>query len=60
MGGPIAVVCDGDMVSIDIENRVLKVDLTDEEIKRRLEAWKPKPPRITKGYLARYSPTPME
>jgi len=60
VGGPIAVVCDGDAVSIDIANRVLKVNLTDEEIKRRLEAWKPKPPRVTKGYLARYSPTPME
>jgi len=60
VGGPIAVVRDGDAVSIDIANRVLKVNLTDEEIKRRLEAWKPKPPRVTKGYLARYSPTPME
>jgi dihydroxy-acid dehydratase len=60
VGGPIAVVRDGDVVSIDIANRVLKVNLTDEEIKRRLEAWKPKPPRVTKGYLARYSPTPME
>jgi dihydroxy-acid dehydratase len=60
VGGPIAAVCDGDMVSIDIANRVLKVDLTDEEIKRRLEAWKPMKPKITKGYLARYSPTPME
>jgi len=60
VGGPIAVIRDGDAVSIDIANRVLKVNLTDEEIKRRLEAWKPKPPRVTKGYLARYSPTPME
>jgi len=60
VGGPIAVIRDGDVVSIDIADRVLKVDLTDEEIKRRLEAWKPKPPRVTKGYLARYSPTPME
>ena len=60
VGGPIAVIRDGDMVSIDIENRVLKVDLTDEEIKRRLEAWKPRKPKVTKGYLARYSPTPME
>ena len=60
VGGPIAVIRDGDMVSIDIANRVLKVDLTDEEIKQRLEAWKPRKPKITKGYLARYSPTPME
>ena len=60
VGGPIAVIRDGDMVSIDIANRVLTVDLTDEEIKQRLEAWKPRKPKITKGYLARYSPTPME
>jgi dihydroxy-acid dehydratase len=56
-GGPIAVVENGDKITIDIANRLLKVDLTDEEIKKRLEAWKPKPPRITKGYLTRYTPT---
>lgn len=60
VGGPIAVIRDGDLVSIDIANRVLKVDLTNEEIKQRLESWKPRKPKITKGYLARYSPTPME
>jgi dihydroxy-acid dehydratase len=59
-GGPIAVVKNGDTITIDIANRVLSVDLTDEEVKKRLEAWKPKPPRITKGYLTRYSPTPTE
>jgi dihydroxy-acid dehydratase len=56
-GGPIAVVKNGDKITIDIENRLLKIDLTDEEIKKRLEAWKPKPTRITKGYLTRYAPT---
>ncbi len=59
-GGPIAVVKNGDKITIDIANRVLSVDLTEEEIKKRLEAWEPKPPRITKGYLTRYSPTPIE
>ena len=59
-GGPIAVVKNGDAITIDISNRALNVDLTGEEIRKRLEAWKPKPPRITKGYLTRYSPTPME
>ena len=59
-GGPIAVIRDGDMVSIDIADRVLSVDLTDEEITRRLEAWKPRKSRVIKGYLARYSPTPTE
>jgi len=56
-GGPIAVVKNGDKITIDIAKRLLKIDLTDEEIKKRLEAWKPKPPRITKGYLTRYTPT---
>ncbi|MEM2999827.1 MAG: dihydroxy-acid dehydratase [Candidatus Bathyarchaeia archaeon] len=59
-GGPIAIVKDGDKITIDIPNRVLKLELTDQEIAKRLAAWKPKKPRVTKGYLARYSPTPME
>jgi dihydroxy-acid dehydratase len=59
-GGPIAVIQNGDTITIDISNRALNVDLTEQEIKKRLEAWKPKLPRITKGYLTRYSPTPTE
>ncbi|MBT0159822.1 dihydroxy-acid dehydratase [Candidatus Bathyarchaeota archaeon A05DMB-2] len=56
--GPIAVVKQGDVIVVDIPNRALNVELSDEEIRKRLAAWKPKPPRITKGILARYSPTP--
>ena len=56
-GGPIAIVKNGDTITIDISNRVLKLDLTEKEIEKRLQAWKPKPARITKGYLSRYSPT---
>jgi dihydroxy-acid dehydratase len=59
-GGPIAVIKDGDTITIDISDRVLKVELTEQEIKKRLAAWKPKKPRVTKGYLTRYSPTPTE
>lgn len=55
--GPIAIIKNGDTITIDIPNRILKVELTEQEIKKRLETWKPKPPRITKGYLARYSST---
>ena len=58
--GPIAILRNGDTITIDIPNRTLKAELSDEEIKKRLAAWKPKPPRITKGYLARYKPTPTE
>jgi dihydroxy-acid dehydratase len=58
--GPIAILENGDTITIDIPNRTLKAELSDEEIKKRIAAWKPKPPRITKGYLTRYTPTPTE
>lgn len=57
--GPIAIAENGDTIIIDIPNRVLQIDLEETEIKKRLQAWKPKPARITKGYLSRYSPTPI-
>jgi dihydroxy-acid dehydratase len=59
-GGPIAVIKNGDIVEIDIPSRVLNVKLTAQEIKKRLETWKPKKRKITKGYLTRYTPTPIE
>jgi dihydroxy-acid dehydratase len=59
-GGPIAVIQNGDVIEVDVPNRALNVKLTAQEIQTRLAAWKPKKPRITKGYLARYSPTPLE
>jgi dihydroxy-acid dehydratase len=59
-GGVIAIVKNGDIITIDIPNRSLNVELTKKEIDRRLQNWKPKPPRITKGYLSRYSPTRIE
>jgi len=55
--GPIAILKNGDTITIDIPNRKLNAELTEQEIKNRLEVWKPKPPRITKGYLTRYTPT---
>ena len=59
-GGPIAVIQNGDTITIDIPNRVLKVELSDEELKTRLAAWKPRPPKISKGILSRYQPTITE
>ncbi len=59
-GGPIAVIQNGDIITIDIPNRVLKVELSDEELKARLAAWKPRPPKISKGILSRYNPAPNE
>jgi len=54
-GGPIAVVKDGDMISIDIPNGRINVEVSEEELKRRLAEWKAPAPRITGGYLGRYA-----
>lgn len=59
-GGPIALVKNGDIISIDIPKRSLNVELTKEEIEQRLKNWKPKPPKVTKGYLSRYTPTQLD
>jgi dihydroxy-acid dehydratase len=53
-GGPIAALKDGDTIVVDIPNRRLDVELSEKELKRRLTDWKPKPPKILKGYLRRY------
>ncbi|MEM1515138.1 MAG: dihydroxy-acid dehydratase [Candidatus Bathyarchaeia archaeon] len=53
-GGPIAALKDGDIISINIPKRRLDIEINDEEIKRRLASWKPRPPKIFKGYLRRY------
>ncbi|MBO4910568.1 MAG: dihydroxy-acid dehydratase [Lachnospiraceae bacterium] len=54
VGGPIALVQEGDIISIDIPNRKLDVKVSDEEMAKRREAWVPREPKITTGYLARY------
>jgi dihydroxy-acid dehydratase len=56
-GGPIAVVREGDTILIDVPNRRLNVKVDDDEIERRLKAWKPPEPRVKKGYLALYAKT---
>jgi dihydroxy-acid dehydratase len=56
-GGPIAAVRNGDMIEIDIEKKSLRLDLAADEISKRLAAWKPPQPKVTKGYLARYAHT---
>ncbi|WAM31184.1 dihydroxy-acid dehydratase [Caldicellulosiruptor naganoensis] len=53
--GPIAAVQDGDIISIDIENKTLTLEVPEEEIKRRLESLPPFEPKVEKGYLYRYS-----
>jgi dihydroxy-acid dehydratase len=54
-GGPIAIVRNGDKILLDIPNRKLEIKLTGAEIKRRLAKWKPRKPKITTGWLARYA-----
>jgi len=54
-GGPIAALKDGDIIKIDIPNRTLNVELSNEEIAKRLNALPPFEPKIKRGYLARYS-----
>ncbi len=54
-GGPIAVVQDGDLITIDIPNRSLHLHLSEEEIKGRLAGWQRPEPKFKKGYLALYS-----
>jgi dihydroxy-acid dehydratase len=54
-GGPIAILKEGDIITIDIPKRILEVKLTKSEIQKRFKYWKPIPPKIKTGYLARYS-----
>jgi len=54
-GGPIALIEDGDIISIDIPNRKLELELSDEELAKRRAAWTKPEPKIKTGYLARYA-----
>ena len=55
VGGNIALVEEGDIISIDIENNALNFLVSDEEIAKRRAAWQPRKPKITTGYLGRYT-----
>jgi len=54
-GGPLAIVRDGDPITVDIPNRRLHLHLSDEEITARLAAWQRPAPKFTKGYLSLYA-----
>jgi dihydroxy-acid dehydratase len=54
-GGPIGLLRPGDRIRIDIDKRLLEVDLTQAELKARRGAWKAPEPRVTRGWLHRYS-----
>ncbi|MGZ4962794.1 MAG: dihydroxy-acid dehydratase [Limisphaerales bacterium] len=55
VGGPLAIVKNGDKIIIDAEKRELTVGISASEIKARLKAWKPMKPRYTRGVLAKYA-----
>lgn len=54
VGGPLAVVRNGDMISIDVEKREINLDIPDEELKERLAAWTPPKSRFPRGYTKMY------
>ena len=56
-GGPIAIVKTGDRISIDAESNTVTLDLSDEDIAQRLDAWRQPEPRYTRGVLAKYAAT---
>ncbi|MFA6977924.1 MAG: dihydroxy-acid dehydratase [Ignavibacteriaceae bacterium] len=53
--GPIAALVEGDLITVDIPNRILRVELTDEEIQKRIAGLPVFEPKIKKGYLGRYA-----
>src|SRR5439155_5716161 len=55
VGGPLALVKNGDPITIDAEKRQLSLDLPAAELKKRKKAWKPMKPRYTRGVLAKYA-----
>ena len=55
VGGPIALVEEGDRISIDIDNHSLNVLVSDEELEARRAKWQFREPKVTSGYLARYA-----
>ena len=55
VGGPIAVVRDGDIVTIDAVTNELKMDVSDAEIAMRMKDWRPPPKTVTRGTLAKYA-----
>ena len=55
VGGPIALLKENDVIEIDVPKRKLEVKLSKKELDERKDAWTPREPNITKGYLVRYS-----
>jgi dihydroxy-acid dehydratase len=54
-GGPIAFVREGDTIVLDVDNRKLDLEISEEEFAKRREGWTPRPPRYQTGALAKYA-----
>jgi dihydroxy-acid dehydratase len=54
-GGPLAALRDGDTVVVDVDKRQLNVELSEDEIARRLKDWQPPAPRYAQGVFAKYA-----
>jgi dihydroxy-acid dehydratase len=57
VGGPLALLRDGDVVVIDADKKQVNAELDDAELARRRASWKQQPPRETRGVLAKYART---
>ncbi len=55
VGGPIALVEDGDLIAIDMHKGTIELLVESQELDRRRQNWQPKPPKVNHGYLARYA-----
>jgi len=55
VGGPLALVRTGDAVTLNVADRVLRLEVDDAELARRRAAWQPPPPRFGRGYGALFS-----
>jgi dihydroxy-acid dehydratase len=55
VGGGLALVQEGDAITIDADARLLRLEVPDEELARRRASWQPPPPRYTTGVLAKYA-----
>ena len=55
IGGPLALLKTGDIITLDVDQRSIKVELSDEELKARRDEWTPPPPRYERGYGAMFS-----
>lgn len=55
VGGAIALIQEGDMITIDAHKRLLQLNISDEELEKRRQVWQPPTPRYTRGVLAKYA-----